>query len=43
MMNDDAKKELDEALKADQEKVLGLIAAMDKLHKETWGEPSKEE
>lgn len=35
-MTDDIRKELEEALKADQEKALNLAAAMEDLYKETW-------
>ena len=42
-MADDTRKDLEEALKADQEKALEIVMAMEKLHKEIWGEPPEEE
>jgi len=42
-MNEDARRELEEAAKADREKAMAVVAAMDKLYIEMYGEPLEEE
>ena len=42
-MKNDLKKELEDAAKADQDKAMAIVAAMDKLYIEMYGEPPEEE
>jgi len=42
-MNKELQKQCEEAAKADQEKALAIVAAMDKCYIEMYGEPPEEE